>query len=92
MRETGLYLLFDDIVKDTSASISYFDTHNISTFKNIPVIYIGAIGVYQRKLLYKFGYTSNIEKWLNKNYIMNNITHYIKYDIKKSVLYNSING
>ncbi|ATZ80274.1 Bro-N domain-containing antirepressor protein [Bodo saltans virus] len=92
LRKNGYYSLSDDIVKDTSASISYFDTCNISTFKNVPVIYIGAIGVYQEKLLYKFGYTSNIEEMLNKKYIMNNIIHYIKYDIKKSVLYNSING
>ncbi|ATZ80421.1 Bro-N domain-containing protein [Bodo saltans virus] len=92
LRKNGYYSLSDDIVNDTSASISYFDTHNISTFKNIPVIYIGAIGVYQGKLLYKFGYTSNIEEMLNKKYIMNNIIHYVKYDLKKSVLYNNING
>ena len=92
LRKNGYYSLSDDIIKDTSASISYFETHNISTFKNVPVIYIGAIGVYQEKLLYKFGYTSNIEEMLNKKYIMNNIIHYIKYDIKKSVLYKSING
>ncbi|ATZ80632.1 hypothetical protein BMW23_0586 [Bodo saltans virus] len=56
-----------DIVKDTSASKSYFDTRNISTFKNVPVIYIGAVGVYQGKLLYKFGYTSNIEERLQQH-------------------------
>ncbi|ATZ80420.1 Bro-N domain-containing protein [Bodo saltans virus] len=67
LRKNGYYSLSDDIVKDTSASISYFDMRNISTFKNVPVIYIGAVGVYQGQLLYKFGYTSNIEERLQQH-------------------------
>jgi anti-repressor protein len=52
IRKNGSYSI-SSFVKDTSFATSFFLTHDITAYKNQSIVYIGAVGTYNGKPVYK---------------------------------------
>jgi prophage antirepressor-like protein len=66
IRKNGSYSI-SSFVKDTSFATSFFLTHDITAYKNQSIVYIGAVGTYNGKPVYKFGMSDNIESRLKQH-------------------------
>jgi prophage antirepressor-like protein len=66
LRKNGSYSI-SSFVKDTSFATSFFLTHDITAYKNQSIVYIGAVGTYNGKPVYKFGMSDNIESGLKQH-------------------------